>query len=230
MSKPESMPDHKAITDEAKRWQGWGSALKPSYEPCIIVRKPLIGTMAENVLKFGCGGINIDGCRALPGDPSWPGPNEAPSWEVGTIRSNVGHKLTSGLVTQPPSPLGRWPANIYHCPKPSVAEREKGCDELSPDKWTDGRQEPADFPKLRDKTVRGNSHPTVKPIQLMRHLVKLVTPDGGVVLDPFAGSGSTLLAAKLEGFQFVGIEQEPKFCDITRARMKSLSEIPNPLD
>lgn len=159
---------------EARQWEGWGTALKPATEPAIVVRKPLEGTVAESVLKWGTGGLNINACRYALGDVAWPGPSDE-TW----------------------SDLGRWPANIYYCPKPAPAERERGAENLQ-------------------------SHPTVKPVRLMNWLLRLVTPPGGLVLEPFLGSGSTLIASDGLDLKMIGIEREPMYCDIIRARFDAL--------
>lgn len=217
------LPITAPATDDAKRWSGWGTALKPTQEPAVLARKPLDGTVAENVLKWGVGGLNIDGCRIAYGDSAWPGPGDKPDWEVGTTRSNPGHKLTGGEVTLPPSDIGRWPANIYHCPKPSRGEREDGCGDLpagaarssmvSSNGQGDQRLDGKPFP------VRSNFHPTVKPVGLMRWLVRLVTPPGGVVVDTFLGSGTTCVAAEKEGLKSIGIEFSPEYAGICKARI-----------
>ena len=189
-------------TPEARRWSGWGTALKPAQEPAVLARKPLDGTVAQNVLKWGTGGLNIDGCRYGDSDTAWPGPSEGD---------------------------GRWPANIYHCPKPSRSEREDGCDDLpsmTGAQAVDRKQGSAGIDNPRAGAGRTaehvrNHHPTVKPIRLMRWLVRLVTPPGGVLVEPFGGSGTTLIAAEREGFACVSAELEPKYCDIIRARLSA---------
>jgi len=193
---------YKPKSDEAKQWSGWGTALKPSQEPAILARKPLEGTVAENVLKWGAGGLNVDGCRIAYGDAAWPGGQE----ERGEA-----------------SGLGRWPANIYHCPKPSRGEREDGCGDLpagaarssmvSSNGQGDQRLDGKPFP------IRSNFHPTVKPVGLMRWLVRLVTPPGGVVVDTFLGSGTTCVAAEKEGLKSIGIEFSPEYAGICKARI-----------
>ena len=197
--------DQKPKTKEAKQWAGWGTALKPSQEPAILARKPLEGTVAENVLKWGVGGLNIDGCRMAPGDPAWPGPQETDQ------------------------DLERWPANIYHCPKPSRGEREEGCESLpvssgaqavNRQEGSAGMQSPRAGAGRTSGEVR-NIHPTVKPIALMRWLVRLVIPPGATVLETFTGSGTTMLAAEREGLTCLGIEREPAYCDIIRARLSA---------
>ena len=173
-------------TKEAARWQGWGTALKPAFEPIVVARKPFPGTVAANVLANGTGALNIDGCR-VPGE-STVRHNHA---EMGYRGGNTSTDYQTG------SDVGRWPANVtldesqaealgeparfFYCAKASTSERPK---------------------------VDGKAHATVKPLALMRWLVRLVTPLGGIVLDPFAGSGTTLEAAYLEGFSSVGIELE----------------------
>ena len=218
-------------TEDAHKWEGWGTALKPAYEPCVLARKPLEGTVAENVLAHGVGGINIDGCRYAYGDPAWPGPGE-PSAPGGQIRPKRG-KFQSEYdpplpLVDPPAPhaLGRWPANLYACPKASRGEREAGCEEL-PQARTPGAEGNAylglDSAGNRTTSIH-NHHPTVKPVGLMRWLVRLVTPPGATVLEPFCGSGTTLLAAEAEGVTCIGIEREPGYCDIVRARFSGMED------
>ena len=213
-------------TADAKKWAGWGTALKPSQEPAILARKPLEGTVAANVLKWGVGGINVDGCRIAYGDPAWPGPGEA--WSAHKATGLASEKFfTRGKaaeIDKVPNDLGRWPANIYQCPKASRSEREAGCEDLP-------RQEPGFGNESLDgisNTIQGkrlgNNHPTVKPTALMRWLVRLVTPPGAIVLEPFCGSGTTLIAAELEGVTCWAIEREPGYCDIIRARHGGISE------
>ena len=193
-------------TDEAKTWEGWGTALKPAQEPAILARKPPEGTVAANVLKWGTGGLNIDGSRMAHGDPAWPGPQE----EHGEIRRGgrcggpVQYSPSAGKPTESVamSHLGKWPANIYQCAKPARSEREAGCGHLP------------------NPNGIHNIHPTVKPIQIMAWLCRLVTPPGGVVLDPFMGSGTTGIAAIRQGFDFIGIEREARYLEIARARIE----------
>lgn len=218
-------------TDAARRWSGWGTALKPAIEPAILARKPFQGTVAANVQRHGTGAINVDGCRLAPGDLAWPGPGGSGQYAGGSgswggEQDGAGYgKLWSGVSVA--SDLGRWPANLYACPKASRVERERGCDGLPARSGADavqreegsaGMQSPrAGAGRKRDE-VR-NHHPTVKPIKLMRWLCRLVTPPGGLVVDPFAGSGSTGVAAVLEGFAFVGCELDPGHVAIAEARI-----------
>ena len=214
-------------TDDAKTWQGWGTALKPCLEPWALLRKPFKGTVAANVLEWGTGGINVDGCRYAYGDRAWPGPNEEHAgWA--TTRKNGLLYGQANTETNPPSDLGRWPANVYVCPKPSTAEREIGCGHLPQKRGAElvGRNaenKGVNSPRAgagRTSNGRGNTHPTVKPIALMQWLCRLVTPPGGTVLDPFAGSGTTGIAAMREGFGFVGIEMDAAHCEIARCRIR----------
>lgn len=167
-------------TPEAIRWNGWGTALKPAVEPATLCRKPLGSTVAACVLEHGTGALNIDGCRFKPGDAAWCGP-DADSAPAAVYAGDFGKNGVYGTGVKTlcgGHAGGRFPANLYHCPKANSAERA------------------------------GSRHPTVKPLRLMRWLVRLVTPPGGVVLDPFLGSGTTLLAAEAEGFRCLGAEME----------------------
>jgi site-specific DNA-methyltransferase (adenine-specific) len=327
-------------TDAARQWDGWGTALKPAHEPIVMARKPLSEkTVAANVLRWGCGAVNVDGCRIGTGDilssgrhvqknrtypsgykdtnrsefvqnPSgrWPanlilghapgcvrrgekrvrgvqkaagcpgfGCDRDDNYELGTgreygpeetvadwdcvegcavrlIAEQSGH-LKSGKV-KPYKNNGGWkqtsdfktgsfeasegtaarfflqidPDPIVYVAKASRAERNRGLEGM-PDRITDdGRNTPIDNPYLRGKTHRQNHHPTVKPLKLMRYLVRLVTPPGGTVLDPFAGSGTTLVAAKEEGFRYIGIELEPEYVEIAEARLAAAERPPETLE
>ena len=220
-------------TIPARQWQGWGTALKPAVEPAIIARKKLDGTVAANVLKWGVGALNIDAARFGYGDPAWVGPSDTwlypagprgNTWSIGSAPDG------SRAAPAQSHNLGRWPANLYYCPKPSTAEREAGCEGLrqqSAGELTGGRDEGSaglDNPRAgagRTSGGRGNIHPTVKPIRLMRWIVDLVTPPGGVVLEPFAGSGTTVLGVELSsvpGARCVAIEREAEYVPIIKAR------------
>jgi DNA modification methylase len=271
-------------TPEAKQWDGWGTALKPAHEPIVMARKPLSEkTIAKNVLRWGTGGINIDGCRV-----GYNG--EKPSgWFNEKERTNAGFKLTAGSsskITSSPD-KGRFPANFIHdgsdevvglfpetksagyyknpegdcakregsgstvypsfdsankdgrrrtarysgdsgsaarffyCPKANKKERNAGCGGL-PKKsgGSNAKGYTQDVAKGIDRNALiENHHPTVKPLALMQYLCRLVTPTRGVVLDPFMGSGTTGIAAKAEGFGFVGIEREADYVEIAMARI-----------
>ena len=190
------------ITPEAKQWDGWGTALKPAHEPIVLARKPLIGTVAANVAEYGTGAINIDGCRV--GDEKRH--NQAAGNKSG------GNSLNMSAVGMPQDAqgrncIGRFPANVMH----------------------DGLTEPwAKFfyCAKASKSDRGpnNKHPTVKPNDLMRYLCRLITPPGGVVLDPFTGSGSTGKAALMEGFRFVGTEMSLDYICIAAERIFAVDD------
>ena len=258
-------------TPEAAQWAGWGTALKPAHEPIVMARKPLIGTVAANVLEHGTGALNIDGCRVGSEERTYALTMTAGNFEA----TGGGLNRKSGESTV----QGRWPANVIHdgsdevvalfpqtgisrggnsqqinsgtgrynwntgtdkatpdgvdpgygdsgsaarffyCAKPSKTEKDHGCDDL-PISRPDDRTETG-MGSFADKGVLPgrNSHPTVKPVALMRYLCRLVTPPGGIVLDPFMGSGSTGIAALQEDFNFIGIEREPEYLEIARRRI-----------
>jgi DNA modification methylase len=213
-------------SDLARQWDGWGTALKPAWEPIIVARKPLIGTVAANVTQHGTGALNIDGCR-VDGDDDTSRRNNGTALGMMNDDGWKPRAMTTG------GGPGRWPANIVHdgsdgalarffyCAKASREEREQGLEGMVAVR---GGSEVFD-PNNRDgvgperMTLSRNHHPTVKPLDLMRWLCRLVTPPGGLVLDPFTGSGSTGCAAVEEGFRFVGLEMEPAYVAIARRRI-----------
>ena len=175
--------------------------------------------------------MNIDGCRMAYGDPAWPGPSDRPPPvpQRDNFRYSMGDGAGRNGERFDVPELGRWPANIYACPKPSRAERERGCDHLPGRSGADAveRKEGTaglDNPRAgagRTADHVKNYHPTVKPIQLMRWLCKLVGGHrGNVILDPFMGSGTTGIAAVSEGFDFIGIEMSPDYMRICEARIR----------
>jgi len=203
-------------TDLAKKWNGWGTALKPAHEPIILARKPLDGTVADNVERWGTGAINVDGCRIDYADDQDRKQNtEGLSRFLGT---SGGWKNTSieGVKPSGNAIKGRFPANCittepdaffskyFNVTPPELCKKA-----LNKDRNSDWRGE---------EIGATNRHPTVKPTGLMAWLVRLVTPPGGVVLDPFAGSGSTLVAARREGFGFIGCEITDEYIPIIEAR------------
>lgn len=221
----------KPATPEAQKWDGWGTALKPSYEPAILARKPISeANIAQNVLKWGTGGINVDACRFAYGDDCWVGPNYCDdNAQQKSQTAPQGHTVSLNKAghTQPTfNKLGRWPANIYQCPKPPRSQKEAGLEHLesTPGHQAVGREpDTAGLNNPRAGAGRTadeikNIHPTVKPIKLMRWLVRLVTPPGGTVLDPFLGSGTTAAAAIQEGFDVVGCELTEKYWPIIEGR------------
>jgi len=235
-------------TESAKQWQGWGTAMKPALEPITIARKPLIGTVAENVLAHGTGGLNIDGCR-VPGEP-WKAvaPNSG-----GRSGGVMGKK--SDHPGGEPNLSGRWPANLIHdgsdevlagFPETKSGARKSGQGGNGDSGIVAFRNKPNtnDFPSDSGSAARffycakaskkdrdtNNIHPTVKPTDLMAYLCRLVTPHGGLVLDPFMGSGSTGKAAMREGFQFCGIEINSEYVEIARARIDNALSSKKTLD
>lgn len=217
-------------TDEAKQWSGWGTALKPAHEPICVARKPLSGTVAENVLTHSTGALNIDGCR-VPTDEQIKGGS-------GGLLSHQRDNTDYPQNVWQPSEQGRWPANFVHdglnaeewsrffyCAKASKADRDDGVSlaATSAAEMVDRDADSAGMNSPRAGAGRTsgarNDHPTVKPTALMQWLVRLVTPPGGTVLDPFTGSGSTGKACMLEGFEFIGFEMDPHYCEIAEQRI-----------
>jgi DNA modification methylase len=231
-------------TPEAREWSGWGTALKPAHEPIVLARKPFNGTVAQNVLAHGTGALNIDGCRvgtevlaaqlrgvSLIGTFDGADGNITPE-RIGRWPANVMHDGSDEVVDGfPQQKSGSRSAGVrkgmgfhgadgdggpaiegssgsaarfFYVPKASKSDREDGMSRAS--------------------GGRANNHPTVKPTELMRYLCRLVTPEGGIVLDPFTGSGSTGRGAMLEGFRFIGIEMDPGYREIALARIQAAAE------
>ena len=234
-------------TDAARQWQGWGTALKPAFEPFILARKPLDGTVANNVQRYGCGALNVDGCRVEMNGETIERKSrytghltnchiEMRPWMI--QKFEAGEPLKNDFVNF----AGRWPANVIHdgsdeavgvfpddnsrffyCAKASPSERDEGCEGLpqvvracGPEGHT--KNATAKTGELQ-RLPRGNHHPTVKPVDLMKYLCRLITPPGGLILDPFCGSGSTGVAAMREGFNFIGIELNNDYAEIARRRI-----------
>lgn len=224
-------PKSHNIGKKIPEYEGWGTALKPAHEPIVMARKPFKGTIAENVLEYATGAINIEDCRV--------GDDEIKSCG-GRKNTVVGDERTGKAlgINGPHEPLntihtGRWPANFIHdgseewskyfyCPKANKKDRNEGCEELE-EKFSgrlNGRN-----PNSQNTFMDGpipvatNHHPTVKPTELMRYLIKLVTPKNGTVLDPFMGSGSTGKAAILEDNYFIGIEIDQEYFNIAEKRI-----------
>jgi len=230
-------------TEAAKKWDGWGTGLKPAMEMIVVARKPLIGTGAENVLEYGTGAINVDGCRVIVGKGREQQQQQGRDGALGPVP--ICGPRNAGKIH--PTTQGRWPANLIH----DGSEEVVG---LFPDSKSTGGQaslgafrngdvygKGKDIREKRDPGLgdqgsnarffyaakaskkergEGNKHPTVKPVALMRYLCRLVTPPDGLILDPFCGSGSTGVAALREGFRFIGIDKEPEYVEIARARIE----------
>lgn len=215
---------------------GWGTALKPAWEPICLARKPLVGTVAGNMAAHGTGAINIDGCRI-------EGIFESSTGSMAHKASPVYGEFSEKAMPERVINLnGRWPANIIHDGSEEVLagfpESEAGRpreDRGQGGIWSVGNGVPcgpqhgdsgsaARFFYCAKATTNergeGNNHPTVKPVDLMRWLCRLVTPAGGTVLDPFAGSGSTLIAADAEQFNVIGCELSPAYAEIAERRVR----------
>ena len=257
-------------TEAARQWQGWGTALKPALEPITMARKPLVGTVAANVLEHGTGAINVDGCRVETTENLNGG--RYSDNKQGDDGNSYGSGINERSAKDYMQPAGRWPANLIHdgsdevlaafpdsngsgparklnrsakpeqqgwgmnktasdvvslrdagtgsaarffyCAKASRKDRNEGLTDPGPQS-----QHGTTLRKVENTATTGNNHPTVKPTELMRYLVRLVTQPGGTVLDPFTGSGSTGKAAVLEGFEFIGIEREAEYVAIAEARI-----------
>ena len=257
-----------------------GTALKPAWEPIILARKPLVGTVAQNVAAHGTGGLNIDGCRIAGTKPVVRAfDSENGNNPILHTRSATGRGETTSE--------GRWPANVcldedaarlldeasgerpstltgrdagtdyasdaisdglfgrrlqgqlygdtggasrfFYTAKASRAERNAGVEHLAakPLNWSSGAQSPGTFQAEGTNRTAANHHPTVKPLDLMQWLCRIVTPKGGLVLDPFCGSGSTGRAAIAEGFRFIGIELSDEYAAIARARIAEYAPLFN---
>lgn len=197
-------------TELAKKWDGWGTALKPAHEPIIVVRKPLEGTVCDNVEKYGTGAINVDRCRIGDG-------HDRASGGLRKAKHAENEPSFSLAMNQDQRPMGgRFPANIATTEPDAFWSKYSNVTPQELSKKASKRDRNSDW--NGEEIPLRNSHPTVKPTELMAWLVSLVTPPGGTVLDPFAGSGSTLVAAKREGFGFIGIEREPEYVEIIKAR------------
>ena len=241
-------------TDAARQWEGWGTALKPCFEPIVVARKPLAkgNTIAANVLQHGTGAINIGACRVETSDDLNGGAYSETRKQSDSEWAASGsiHEYVGSAYVQP---LGRWPANIIHDGSdeivalfPESKGQQGDVKGTEPSGVTNGiygkfngrvaaqaRIESGVsaarffYAAKASKADRGdgNTHPTVKPMDLMRYLCRLVTPPGGTVLDQFAGSGSTLLAADLEGFNSVGIELLSEHIEIIKRRLFNLAPL-----
>jgi len=225
--------DDTPITPEAQRWAGWGTALKPAHEPFVIARKPLRGSVAENVRRYGTGAINIAACRVgtetikTQGDDKFPGVYGTyatcpKSMHVGRWPANIAHDGSDEVLSLFPMTNGSA-ARYFYCAKASPADRDDGCEGLEERLPVGGANKWTEQDKRRGEGVTRapsrNHHPTVKPTELMRYLCRLVAAPGALILDPYCGSGSTGRAAALEGVRFIGIEINPEYCAIARKRI-----------
>jgi site-specific DNA-methyltransferase (adenine-specific) len=236
-------------TDAARKWQGWGTALKPAHEPIILARKPLIGTVAANVLAHGAGALNIGACR-VKGAESTVRNNHGGTGNPEQWRTGNGNDFQSG------SEIGRWPANLIHdgseevvgaFPESTSGLMKAGTRPIG-QRAIYGQDAKAGYETTRDygndsgsaarffytaKADKGDrlssKHPTVKPVDLMAYLCRLVCPPGGIVLDPFAGSGSTGMACMRDGFDAILIEREAEYVADIKRRIAHVSGEDAPL-
>jgi DNA modification methylase len=233
-----------SATEAAQQWQGWGTALKPAFEPIVVARKPLAGTVAANVLEHGTGALNIDGCRVAHG-------RDVDLAREQRQRSDTagfgGGGMKAGHVQPLYAAAGRWPTNVV-LDESQAADLDKQSNGAGAARQAIRRADksgmwglPGDgqrygdeggasrfFPTFRyeakaptaERPRDGETaHPTVKPLDLMRWLVRLVTPPGGTVLEPFAGSGTTAEACVIEGFKCIAIEREADYLPLIVARL-----------
>lgn len=230
---------------DSSQWEGWGTALKPAHEPIVLARKPLDGTVIDNIAAWGVGGINIDGSRV---------PSEAITINKLEEWSGFGQKIEPDYKSET-NTKGRWPANFIHDGSDEVTElfpNSKGGaypakrGQAVATTFASGQETEGGFRAMGDDGSASrffycakantkdrnlgldekekNTHPTVKPTELMRYLIRLVTPPKGVVLDPFMGSGSTGKAAVLDDFSFIGIEQNADYIEIAKKRIGAVEK------
>lgn len=220
-------------TPNAAKWKGWGTALKPAWESICVARKPIDGTNADNLIKWGVGCLNIEASR-VPSDAAaaavvegrWPaniihdGSDEVvaafpdAAGQQGDLKGHAQDRKSKGILGDmgPEKDhvarveINKSAARFFYAAKASKRDRDEGL--------------------VAVDSTRGNTHPTVKPTDLMRWLCRLVTPPGGLILDPFMGSGSTGKAALLENFRFIGCEREDEYMPIAAARIAATQPIP----
>jgi site-specific DNA-methyltransferase (adenine-specific) len=235
---------YEPITDEAKAWQGWGTALKPAMEMITMAQKPIKGTIASNVLEWGTGTINVDATRVPMDEDDFVKLSTGVDKirERGGVMDNSWKNSSDLSGANPANPLGRWGANFIHdgsqevlelfpqnpsaarffyCSKANKKDRNEGLEGLEPKQYShDGRETRNETAYQRNDSVAANHHPTVKPTDLMCYLVRMVTRKGCTVLDPFMGSGTTGKAAMREGMNFIGCELDAEYLAITEKRIQ----------
>jgi len=275
-------PKSMDVGKKDERWSGWGTALKPAVEDWWLCRKPLEGTVAANLTKWGVGALNIDGCRVeteeiitnhsrnttnIIYNKNYPQEtHQTPGQTIGRFPAHLTHdgsdevlaifpdtksgKMKSGQARKRSLGKGGYSdgmpdtatltdtygdsgsaARFFYCAKASKQDREEGCEIIETKQRDNGRKKGnvgGDNPRNRGVNERHNHHPTVKSTELMKYLCRLITPHGGIVLDPFMGSGSTGKAAVLEGFNFIGIEKEAEYIEIARRRIEYVTPKENP--
>jgi len=259
---PKSLDVSKA-TDAAREWSGWGTALKPAHEPIVMARKPLMGTVAQNVQEHGTGALNIDGCRIGTTVETWPVSRAKPLNSRSMHYNDV--NVVRETVGTGDAPPGRWPANVILTDpvfdggwdgvvgggethsgsgvRVTTRPRNNGWVNSSPGGGVEAVDNYGDtgtysrfflVPKApsRERTLsdgRRSPHPTQKPEALIRHLVTMVTPPGGIVLDPFLGSGTLGVVCEALGVRWLGIERADEYADWAEERIadrKAKWEVP----
>ena len=207
-------------TDEARRWDGWNTQLKPAQEPIILARKPLDGTVANNVLAHGVGGLNIDACRVATDEAiaCHRGTNGA----AGNTYGNRDEYIPGSANAENTHTKGRFPANVLldeHAAE-EMDEQGGGASRFFPVFKYQAKAPKKERPVIVREDGTKVQHPTVKPLKLMEWLVTLITPEGGTILDPFAGTGTTLQAAVNKGFNPIGIEADTDYIQLINKRME----------
>jgi site-specific DNA-methyltransferase (adenine-specific) len=222
----QKLPPYKTKSEEAKPYEGFGTNLKPAHEPIVVARKPFKGSVAKNVLAWGTGGINIDRCRIVENMEAISISQKIP---VGRFPANILFDQFSGEILDEQAEVtvkgknGKNkinPSKFFYCPKPSKKEKEEGL--TNKEEVIKGRDEGQDnrnVPQKLRTTKRKNTHITVKPVSLMEYLISLVTPLGGITLDPYFGSGSSGKSIAAQGeYKFIGIEKEKMYFDFALER------------
>lgn len=278
----EKLPPYEPKTSLGEKWDGWGTALKPSFEPIIVARKPFKGSLVDNVIEYGVGGINIDECRvgnetiSIHNAPkgTFAGGEYGRGSDTSSYRDSTGRFPANTILTYDETDFdevcGGFPntksqkinsklldirgnnynnanknldvayergytdsgsaSRYFYCAKASKKDRDEGLDNFDKEKVNDGRNTAIDNAFQRGETLRKNTHPTVKPTELMQYLIRLVTPQGGVILDPFNGSGSTGKAVMYENkehnknYKYVGIELSDEYLSISQARIDCVNK------
>ena len=247
--KQETSISNVKIKKANNEWQGWGTALKPAFEPIIVARKPFKGSLVDNVIKNGVGGLNIDECRVPFNGDKW---NTQKSGKSSRAYQSEETTTAGGICVA--NDNGRFPANVIHdgsdetikdmpiankesvsryfyCAKASKKDRDDGLSAFESKTVDDGRKKSIDNAFQRGETLRKNTHPTVKPTELMQYLVRLVATKGATILDPFNGSGSTGKAVMYENkernanYKYIGIELTEEYLPIAAARIEHVTNL-----
>ena len=235
---PEKNPKVICTDPMAQRWEGWGTALKPAHEPIVMARKPIRLSIAKNCQQWGVGALNIDAGRIPTDEVIVCGAGNSDTFNKFNAENNTdgpgtGTKINVDVPKWTQADGGRFPSNVlgdipdyqkyFYCPKVSRRERHMGFDTTNiatnPAGMYDADGTGQQYNVTKKSGEVGNNHPTVKPIELMKYLIKLVTPPGGHVLDPFNGSGSTGCAAVELDYDYTGIELDARYVAIATKRI-----------